>query len=375
MAALAATFLAAAPASAQPPAEQAERLNDEGKKLFADKNYEGAYGKFREAATLSPEGRFFFNVCYALNFLERYEEAIQACGEVEAAGADAELIDKTRKALTSLREKAAAQGGQGARLEPTSGEGAGDQPTAGEGGGREGGGAEAGADVGGGGQDRPPGPPPDAGGPDPFVSGRVSAPIGSYKWSIGGTVGMLGNVDVGREVDNSAGTDQEVYGPGGADFRLFANFIVSEAARFGLQASLGFGALPPGEDNLTDDNLLLADIGGAIFFHLPLARHVFVTPLVGPFLSVQQPQELSQGFIAGGARAELGLAYVFGRTGEHALSLTPAINVYLPASGEVEGVAPEEFGLDLAHSTFGISAGYTYRFSTPFGSVPLITLE
>jgi len=349
---------AAVPAWGQIPAEQAERLNQEGKRRFADEDYEGAYRKFREAATLSPEGRFFFNACYALNFLGRYEEAIQACEQVAATGADARLVDKTRQALASLREKAAAGRRDGEGRVAT---------------GRTPDGGRRASDVDVSGAGRPPSP---AGlGPDPFVEGRAPRPRDGYTWSIGGAVGAIGNVDVGREVADGAGGDREIYGAGGGDFRLFANFIVSEKTRLGLQGSLGFGTLRPGDDNATGDSLLLGDIGAAVFLHVPLAGRVALTPLLGPFLSVQKPGGLSQGFIAGGARAELGISYGFGRRGEHAISLIPAWNLYFPASGDVEGLTPADFGLDVTHSTFGLAAGYAYRFSTPFGAVPLITLE
>src|SRR6188508_902957 len=111
---------AASPALAQKsPKQEADELNSQGKQYFAEKRYEEAYGMFRQAATLSPEARFFFNMCYALNFLERYQDAIQACEQVPAAdGADPEIKEKTQRALASLREKQAAQqsaaGGGGA---------------------------------------------------------------------------------------------------------------------------------------------------------------------------------------------------------------------------------------------------------------------
>jgi hypothetical protein len=357
MAALAVALLAPARAAAQSPAAQADRINDDGKKLFAAKDYEGAHRKFREAAALSPEGRFYFNMCYALNFLERYEEAIHACEQVEAAGADAALTDKTRKALAALREKAAGQ-----RVTPAAATGPddpGQPPPEGQDPGLR--------DPG------PSGPPPPApGGPDPFIAAVAGPPPGSYKWSIGGMLGGLANLNIGRTGDYEG---QEIYDRGGGELRLFANFILSEAARLGVQASLGFGAIAPIDQNSSENNLVLVDIGGALFVHLPLGRRLLLTPLAGPLLSVQQPDELSQGFIAVGARAELGLSLLFGARLEHAVSLTPGINVYAPASGDVEGFDPSEFGLDVTHSTFGIAAGYTYRFSTPFGAVPLITLE
>ena len=67
-----ALLVAPSPALAQKsPKQQADDLNTQGKQYFAEKRYEEAYGVFRQAATLSPEARFFFNMCYALNFLER----------------------------------------------------------------------------------------------------------------------------------------------------------------------------------------------------------------------------------------------------------------------------------------------------------------
>jgi hypothetical protein len=345
--ALALLFAAAPPtALAQNNPQEAERLNDEGKRLFSDKQYEEAYGKFREAATLSPEGRFFFNMCYALNFLERYEEAIDACEQVEAAGGDQALRDKTQRALVSLREKQAArqaQAGPGDPTEPDGDPGAGDPGTA------------------------PPSGPP--AGPDPFITGEAAGPIDSYTWSVGGELGVLGNL-MG---ENDLG--EMPYASGGLGVRLFANFVLSEAQRFGVQGSLGFGFLGPTDENEFDEPLGMADIGGGVFWHLPIAQHIYATPLAGLHLGVQQPQELSQGFISFGARGELALSYVFGPAGEHAVSLTPAINVYFPAAGSIEGRAPEEYGFDKTRATFALNAGYSFRFSTPFGTTPLITLE
>jgi hypothetical protein len=207
------------------------------------------------------------------------------------------------------------------------------------------------------------------------VARGAAPPADGYRWSLGATVGVLGNVNVGRNVENGVIDGEEVYGPGGADLRLLANFILGGSGRLGLQGSIGIGALSPGKDSFEDDGLLIADFGGALFYHLPVARRLFLTPLAGPFLSVQRPQELSNGFLAGGMRAELGLSYVFGRGGEHAFSVAPAVNVYFPSSRDVEGAPPEVYGFDVTHATFGVAFGYTHRFATPFGTVPIITLE
>ena len=370
----AALAVSAAPAGAQEtPAQQADQLNEQGKQLFAQKNFEAAYGKFRQAATLSPEGRFFFNMCYTLNFLERYQDAIQACEQVEPAGADADLIAKTKRALASLKEKLAAQqeaagGSQGGGDQGTGGgdqgTGGGDQGT---GGGDQGTGGGQGTGGVGGGQGTQPPP-----GPDPFVAGKA-APIDSYKWSLGGEIGFLANGGLGH-INDPAG-NYDLYNPGGLDVRLFANFIVNEARQIGIQGYIGVANLTPTTDNPEDQSFLLADVGGALFLERHLAGNIYWAPLAGLHLSVQQPQERSQGFIAVGARAELALSYVLGAHGEHAISVTPGLNVYFPAGGSVDGFTPADYGLDRTNATFSLGIGYSYRFSTPFGSTPLITLE
>jgi hypothetical protein len=332
------------------PQQQADRLNEEGKALFAEKRYEEAYGKFRDAAGLSAEGRFFFNQCYALNFLERYQDAIQACEQVKPAGADPGLQEKADRALVSLREKLAAQQAAGPPpvVDPNGGGGGGGQTPA-----------------------LPPQPAaPAPAGADPFVAAAAPALPGTYAWSLGVQLDMFANGGIGK-VDGG-----NFYGPGGAMLRLFGNFIVSDAHRLGIQAYAGFGGLPPHKDDNPDgDGLAMVDLGGALFMHRHLGGKLYMTPLGGLQLSVQQPQELSQGYIGLGARAELAFAWVFGQGGEHAFAITPGINVYFPSSGEVDGIEAEAYGFDKTRSTLGVGVGYTYRFSTPFGSTPLITLE
>ena len=358
----------ASPALAQQsPKQQADALNDQGKQFFAEKRYDDAYGKFREAATLSPEARFFFNMCYALNFLERYQDAIQACEQVPAAdGADAGLKEKTDRALASLREKLAAQQSQGGG---TSDGGSGGTPP-------EGGGTPV-NNGGGGTATQPPagGAPAAATGADPFVAAEAPPPADSYQWSLGGELGVLGNLGAAKD---EFGND--LYGPSGFNLRGYVNFIIHEGARLGLQAYFDIGALPPSDDNFDDESLGLFDLGGALFTHRPLVGHLYWTPLVGLSLAVRQPQELSQGFISLGSRAEVGFSYVFGPGGEHAFSVTPGFNIYFPTSGEQETDFGDPrpasyYGFDQTRALFALNVGYTYRFSTPFGSTPLITLE
>ncbi|HUS69086.1 MAG TPA: hypothetical protein VMZ28_31330 [Kofleriaceae bacterium] len=325
--------------------QQAERLNEEGKALFAEKRYEEAYAKFRDAAGLSAEGRFFFNQCYALNFLGRYSDAISACEQVRPAGGDAALQAKADRALVSLREKLAAQN-------------AASQPPP--------------VDPNAGGGTPPPAPPaqPSGPAPDPFVATQAAGMPGAYAWSLGVQLDMFANGGIGHVGDT------HIYGPGGAMLRIFGNFIVSDAHQLGIQGYAGIGGLGPHKDDNPDgEPLTMGDIGAALFMHRRLGGSLYMTPLGGLHVALQQPQELSQAYVSLGARAELAFAWLFGPNDEHAFAVTPAINVYFPSKGEVDGVDAEVYGFDKTRSTVGVGIGYTYRFSTPFGSTPLITLE
>src|SRR3990172_5055095 len=72
-------------------AEKADKLNNEGQELFGKGQYEPAVQKFRESILFSTEGRFYFNLCYTLNKMSKYRDAITACEAVAANGASKPL--------------------------------------------------------------------------------------------------------------------------------------------------------------------------------------------------------------------------------------------------------------------------------------------
>jgi hypothetical protein len=348
------TLLPPLPANAQRGADRANALNDEGKALFAEKRYAEAHAKFNEAISLSPEGRFYFNACYTLNFLERYQEAIAACEAVEPNGADAKLIDKANKALESLRQKAAAQGGGGPGGPPTDP----DQP------GDPGPGAPP---PGGPGEPQPGG----VGGPasDPFVATKGGNADDEFKWSLGGELGGLANGSIGKD------GDVELFAASGVSVRLFANFLLSERARFGFQGYFGFAKLGPGTDNPNDDQLNVVDFGGALWKAFRLTQHLYVTPLAGVHISLKQLDNTSRGFLSLGGRLEGALTYVLGERSQHGIGAVVGLNAYGPASGEVDGIEASDLFFDKASAAVSVGVSYQFRFSTPFGSTPLITLE
>jgi hypothetical protein len=81
-------------------------------------------------------------------------------------------------------------------------------------------------------------------------------------------------------------------------------------------------------------------------------------------------------YVSVGARAEVNLAIAFGPRQEHVLNVAVGANFYSKALGypsdDPDGMAE---GLDAAGSVAYLGVGYTYRFNTPFGVMPLVTLE
>ena len=67
------------------------------------------------------------------------------------------------------------------------------------------------------------------------------------------------------------------------------------------------------------------------------------------------------------------LAYVFGLQGEHSLGLNVGANIYGAASGG--DIDPALVHLDQAATVVTVAVAYQFRFATPFGMGPIISLE
>jgi hypothetical protein len=77
-----------------------------------------------------------------------------------------------------------------------------------------------------------------------------------------------------------------------------------------------------------------------------------------------------------GLRLDGGVDYALGSRYEHVVGVHAGINLYTRAFSEpMDGYSAEEWGLDEGGRAFYVSFGYTYRFQTPFGSTPFVTLE
>lgn len=335
-------------------AERAAQLNDEGKKLWLEeKDLPGAVEKFRQATVLSPEGRYYFNLCYALHQLGRYRDALTACEAVEPNSNDAELVKKANIVLDDLRQRLPPDSGQSPPDTDPDSDGTqnpdtGDNQDPDQGGDPDG--------YGDGDQGYGSEPPP---GPLPGLQG-AAGPTDDYEWALGGELGLVGN-GLGAEGR---------YGGAGGILKLQASFMWLSEQRIGVQPYLHISQIGA-ESDTGAETLQIVDVGGAIFKHFPY-RSMYLTPLVGAHVSALQPGlGIAEPVVKLGLRAEVGVAWLLGKSGNHVISVTPTLNVYSATTG----VDADLEGLAGGGVTFALTAGYTMRFTTPFGSGALITLE
>jgi len=371
-------LLGSTEAQAEDP--RAEALAKEaGDLMFADPpRYEDAIEKYTQAIVLSPEGKFYFNLCVAYYQMGEFGLALQACDAVAIAGADATLQAKTDKTIGKVEAQIRAMGQDPENFRGGGGDdGGGDDGGSGDGSGTDDGGGDGdgdGSGSGGGGGDGSgggggTGAPIDTtkslkGAPPPslFVS---KPPSHDYTWSVGGSLYAMGG-SVGQ---------MDYYGSGGAGFRLFADYMAVKAQKIGFEGYLGFNNMAAGDADV--GALSIVDLGAAAYMHVLTAGRLMVTPLVGVQISGMQPADLGSEvrYAAFGLRAEAQVAYAFGKKYEHVVSVAPSLNFYAPSFGDYEGAGPDVYGLDEGGTVFSLGVGYTRRFDTPFGQAPFITLE
>jgi hypothetical protein len=378
-----AALLLAAAGSAyaqQSQAQIANQLNEEGKELMFGNKYAEASAKFREAVARVPEPKYFFNLCTSLFQEGKFDAAITACNAVDKYTPAAELHDKNAKLVARIQEEAKAQN---IELHPAgSGGGGGDTNTP--------------PDPNGG---TPP-PDPNGGTPPPDPNGGTAPPpqrqmaVGRpppalfmavrpdhhYTWSLG--VDLYGG---GGQIGQP-----NAYGSAAGGVRVKGDYIFAPRSRVGAQFYLQFTHVGQGQmDSGAVEQLDIFDIGVALYKHFCLraAERVCLTPLVGAQLALMSPQgdvnnmssDGSQlfNYAAFGGRAELNLSVALGLRYEHVLSFMAGLNAYTGAlNSSTDGSAtPQELGLDVGGAFGYVGVGYTYRFNTPIGSRPFITLE
>lgn len=85
---------------------RADKLNEEGKDLFGSGELDAAAQKFRAAIALTPQARYYFNLCFVLNARGELERALGACKQAETAdGVDADLRKRARDFADGIEKK------------------------------------------------------------------------------------------------------------------------------------------------------------------------------------------------------------------------------------------------------------------------------
>ena len=372
-----ATSLVGSAALAETQAEIAARENEEGKTLMFGGKYDEASAKFQDAAARVPEPKYFFNLCTSRFQEGKFGEALTACNNADKNGDD-KLKAKTAKMTEKIREEAQKQG---IDLQPA------------------GGGASPG--------DTPPidpnnpnQPPIDPNNPNqpqnpqqppqpqqPYAVGRpptvglfTAQPVeNKYVWTLGVDL-FFGGGQIGQK---------DYYGTATSGLRLKGDYMLNAAQRIGAQGYFQYSHYGQGEEQtmagVSAYTLDVIDLGVAAYKHLcgPQARGC-LTPLLGVHFAMMSPAnetDTSTGeqlFNYGGfgARAEVGYQYALGSRYEHVIGVAVGANLYTRAFSEpADSYTAEEWGLDKGGAAGYFSLGYTYRFSTPFGSSPFVTLE
>lgn len=358
-------LLMSAPAFAQ-QAELAAKLNDEGKDLMYDGKFAEASAKFRDAVARVPEPKYFFNLCTSLYQEGKFSDAMTACGGVGKNNPTPDLDAKAKKMIERIETEAKAQN---ITLVATGGGGDPNDPN-----------------------NPPPDPnnPPNPNNPPPnpnqgpvyqqaygrppaqnVIKGTTSD--NKYVWTLGvdlfaggGTIGQM-----------------DVYGNTNQGLRIKGDYLLRPEQRIGAQGYLSYTHYQKGEDQAFASDLDIMDIGVAIFKDFCVAERLCLRPLGGVSLAFMSPNDFGGdgeqqfNYTSLGFRLELGAFFAFGTRMEHVLGVAVGGHGYSGAfSGPSDvGITTEDVGLDKGGGAGYFAVGYTYRFSTPLGSSPFVTLQ
>jgi len=367
-------------AYAQSQAEIAAKLNEEGKELMYGNKFAEASKKFQEAVARVPEAKYFVNLCLARFQEGKFDEALTACNAVDLNNPSEAVKAKSDKLIVKINEAAKSQN---LELHPGGG-----------------GGGDPGVD---------PEHHPNPADPNPTNPTHVDDPAhppqpARYAPTVGRPPSQ--NLSLAVTADNhytwTLGIDlfagggrvgqPDFYGTATTGFRLKSDYLINPGARLGAQGYLQINHLDKGSDQMSVGGvsaLDIFDVGIAGYKHVCLGStpRLCITPLAGVHLSLMSPAndtDIGTGsqvfnYDAVGARFEVAVTYAFGYRFEHAVSLMAGANVYsqvLSSSDAGSSLGtPEDLGLDKGGAVAYFGLGYTYRFNTPLGSSPFVTLE
>ena len=370
-------------AVAQSNAQRANALNDEGKAAMQSGQFAAASDKFRDAIVLSQEGRFYFNLCVSLYQEGKLGDALGQCKAVEAAGADDKLRDKTSKMIGKIKDEMRKAGfdPDAPPVDPNT------NPTNPVDPNNPTNPVDPNNPTNPVDPNNPTNPVdpnnptnpvdpnnptnPTTGNPNAFVAPPPSAslfvagaPKHAYTWTVGGEL-LVGSGEFGPD---------EYYSNAVVGARAIVDYVISPARKFGAQFTLGVLNTAEDDDEGTA-GLNIVDIGAGVYKHFCSGR-TCLTPLLGASLGLMQPHELegSDALLAVGIRAEARVGFALGKRFEHLITVAAGLQGYTRAF-DSSGIEADDWFLEGASRAFIASVGYTYRFNTPFGSSPFVTLE
>lgn len=381
--ALLAIVLAGTVAHAETQAEIAAKENQEGKDLMFAKNYAAASAKFQDAVARVPEAKYFFNLCMSLYQEGKFGQALTACHSAEKNNADDHLKAKAAKLEQQIQDEAKKQG---IALEPVGGGGGetnvtdpnGTNPNGTNPNGTNSNGTNSNGTTPNGtnpnGTGQPPAQPAYAVGRPPSQGLFTSTkPDNSYTWTLG--VDLFGG---GARL----GTDGVYKGAAGG-IRFKGDYMIAPAARFGMQGYIQLTSVPQADMTTTGGSLSIFDLGLAAYKDFCPANGRFcLTPLAGLQLALMDPGETDSdgtqlfNYAALGARVEANASVAFGSRYEYVFQGMLGANLYTGVfSSPSDGFSASMLGLDKGGVAVYAGLGFTYRFDTPFGQAPFITLE
>jgi len=362
---------AAAPAFAQAPAKQADSLNEQGKALLNAKPMRAAEAtaKFRAAIVLSPEGRFYLNLCMALYQEGKLGEALTACNAVASKGA----TETQAKQAGVIVDKFITPKMREAGIDPTTNTGTTDPDN-------------GATDPDNGTTDPDNGTTdPDNGTTDPdntkpnasnvvvapppsLFTQVVEAPSHEYALTLGAQLfGTTTNLGTEGEWATSAG-----------GLRVYSDYMLSKPRLLGVQAYITLFPVAATENNFDhpDEVITVADIGAALYKEVCKGRWC-VKPLAGLQFAALLPSDGDAANVIStfGVRAELGLEYALGPKYENVLSLGLGVNAYAAASGSDGTFDASYWGLDKGSGGGYLALGFTRRFASAIGSAPLFRMQ
>ena len=360
-----ATLSAAMPAFADGNADRADALNEEGKQLMFANQYADAGDKFAQATTLSPQARFYFNLCMARFQQGLLRDAMVACDAVSKNSPDAILADKTSKLIGKINDAAQAQGINLGSTSPTPENPAPANPTPAN--------------------PTPTNPAPTNPAPNPANPNgqqigysrpspgqpnlfQPAEPSNQYAWSLGAQL-LFANGQFGQK---------GVYDTAAVGIRGVLDLALAKNGS-GVEFNVDYLSANPGNNMggnvAVNQTLTMIGIGAGVYRNFCHGRLCF-TPSAGVQLAFFENSDLDSDVLTAiGARAEARATYVFGPNYENELHLAGGVEIFSPTFGSEGAATPTTEGLD-APTYFGyFGIGYTRRFSTPLGNRPFFTLE